>query len=328
MIRSIYFSPEGTLETNLDPSEFSTRMQAKNGLLWVDMASSEPEQDAPIMEQIFKFHPLAIEDALQQSHLPKIDDWEDYLYIVLHAIQYNKNSDDPIHTLELDIFIGSNYLLTHHDEPIGSIERAWELCHRDDRPARNGVDYLLYRICDEIVGSYMPVVEDLDEAIDVAEDEIFGDPGPETLERIFNLKRSTLKMRRILGPQREVFNRLARDEYRLIDRKARIYFRDIYDQLVRMHEIVEGIRDLVGGTLDSYLSVINNRMNEIMKTLTLITTLFMPISFLASFFGMNFFQPVSPLQIWTGMPAFILTMVLIVLTPLGMYLWMRRRKWM
>jgi magnesium transporter len=187
---------------------------------------------------------------------------------------------------------------------------------------------LLYRICDEIVISYMPIVEDLDEAIDQAEDKIFGNPDPDILAQIFGLKRSTIKMRRILGPQREVFNRLARDEYVLIDRKAQIYFRDIYDQLVRMHEIVEGIRDLVGGTLDSYLSVVNNRMNEIMKTLTLITTLFMPISFLASFFGMNFFQPAVPLEIWTGMPAFIATILLILLTPIAMYFWMRRRQWM
>lgn len=328
MIRSIYFSPAGTLETNLETEEYLTRLQAGGGLLWVDLGPEQRGLHTLVMEEIFRFHPLAVEDALKQSHLPKIDDWQDYLYIVLHAIEYNISGEDQVSTQELDIFIGSNYLVTHHEDTIVAIEQVWEQCHRDDRPARNGVDYLLYRICDEIVTSYMPVVEDLDEAIDEAEDQVFGTPGPDILARIFKLKRSALKMRRILGPQREVFNRLARDEYKLIDRKARIYFRDIYDQLVRMHEIVDGIRDLVGGVLDSYLSVINNRMNEIMKTLTLITTLFMPISFLASFFGMNFFQPAVPLEIWTGMPSFVATLLMIFLTPIGMYLWMRRRKWM
>lgn len=328
MIHSMYFSPDGTLELDLESTEFLARLQAQGGLLWVDMGAEQHGQHAFILEEIFRFHPLAVEDALQQSHLPKIDDWEDYLYIVLHAIHYNAASVDPITAQELDIFIGSNYLVTHHEDTIIAIDHIWEQCLRDDRPARNGVDYLLYRICDEIITSYMPVIEDLDEAIDRAEDQVFGSPSPDTLSRIFKLKRSALKMRRILGPQREVFNRLARDEYTLIDRKARIYFRDIYDQLVRMHEIVDGIRDLVGGALDSYLSVINNRMNEIMKTLTTITTLFMPISFLASFFGMNFFEPAYPLQIWTGMPAFIITMLLMILTPFVMYLWMRRRKWM
>jgi magnesium transporter len=193
---------------------------------------------------------------------------------------------------------------------------------------RNGPDYLLYRLVDEVVASYMPVVEQIDEAIDLAEDQIFARPTPYTLERIFTLKRATLHLRRIIGPQREVLNKLARDDYQVIDSEARVYFRDVYDHLVRLHDISESVRDLVGGALDTYLSVINNRMNDIMKTLTMITTLFMPISFIASFFGMNFFQPARPLTGWTDMPAFTLTMILMIVTPFIMFLWARRRGWM
>lgn len=123
-------------------------------------------------------------------------------------------------------------------------------------------------------------------------------------------------------------NKLARDDYTVIDARGRIFFRDVYDHLVRLYDIIEGLRDLVGGALDSYLSVVNNRMNEVMKVLTIITTLFMPISFLAGFFGMNFFQPVVPLEVWTGMPMFLLALVAMVVLPAGMFLWLRRRGWM
>jgi magnesium transporter len=135
-------------------------------------------------------------------------------------------------------------------------------------------------------------------------------------------------MRRIITPQREVINKLARDDYEVIDAKDRVFFRDVYDHLVRLHDINESMRDLVGGALDTYLSVVNNRMNEIMRTLTVITTLFMPISFLVGFFGMNFFQPVAPLEQWTDMPAFWVTMGAMILVPVSLYVWIRRRAWM
>jgi len=175
----------------------------------------------------------------------------------------------------------------------------------------------------------MRVVDDLDEVIDQIEDEVFDKPTSDTLERIFRLKRAVLTLRRIISPQREVLNKLARDDYPVIDAKDRVYFRDVYDHLVRLYDINESLRDLVGGSLDTYLSVINNRMNDIMKTLTVITTLFMPISFAAGFFGMNFFQPVEePLKAWSSAPVFILALLVIFLTPLSMYFWIRRRGWM
>ena len=174
----------------------------------------------------------------------------------------------------------------------------------------------------------MNVIEQVADEIDAIEDQIFDSPRQTILARAFATKRAMLHMRRCLSPQREVLNKLARDDYQVIDVKDRVYFRDVYDHMVRLHDITESLRDLLGGALDMYLSVINNRMNDIMKTLTIITTLFMPLSFIASFFGQNFFGPVAPLQRWTSMPAFIVTMTIILLTPVGMYMWMRRRGWM
>jgi magnesium transporter len=134
-------------------------------------------------------------------------------------------------------------------------------------------------------------------------------------------------MRRILLPQREVLNKLARDDYQVIDPKDRIFFRDIYDHLVRLHDLNESLRDLVSGALDTYLSVVNNRMNEVMKTLTIITTLFMPLAFVTGFFGMNFFEPLGLMRNWTTSPVFYIMLSITVLLPSSMFLWMRRQTW-
>jgi len=203
----------------------------------------------------------------------------------------------------------------------------WAACDRDPRNVQDGADHLLYKIIDFLVADYMPTVEKIDAAIDQIEDQVFDRPSPRTLERLFALKRVLLAMRRILLPQREVLNKLARDDFRVIDPKDRIFFRDIYDHLVRLHDLNESLRDLVSGALDTYLSVVNNRMNDIMKTLTIITTLFMPITFVTGFFGMNFFEPVANLVGWTDRQVFSVTVSIMLLFPFGMYLWMRRRTW-
>jgi magnesium transporter len=137
-----------------------------------------------------------------------------------------------------------------------------------------------------------------------------------------------LHLRRIITPQRDVLNKFARDEYTVIDAQYRVFFRDVYDHLVRLTDVNDSMRELVGEALNSYLSVVNNRLNDIMKVLTIITTLFMPLSFLTGFFGMNFFQPVVNLESWTGMTAFIIILAVMALVPISMFLWIKRQHWM
>jgi magnesium transporter len=326
VIRALYRAPDGQTRFDVTPEEFPSLLQVQDGLLWVDLVGEPDDVCEPILRDTFGFHPLAVDDALQESHVPKVDDWGTYLYVVLHAIVFDEGDrGDMISTLELDAFLGTHYLVLHHDQPIAAVDKVWGLYRRDERRLK-GADHLLYRLSDEIVAGYMPEVEEMDETIDGLEDQIFGTASPGTVERLFALKRALLHERRILLPLREVLNRLARDEYAVIQPGERVFFRDVYDHLVRLHDINESMRDLVGGALDTYLSVVNNRLNEVMKTLTLITTLFMPISFVAGFFGMNFFQPVyDPLKAWTGGPAFYLMMAVMILMPLGMYLWIRKR---
>ena len=328
MLRALYYKGDGDLLTEIYPDGYAAALQNMSGVLWVDFGGEDPESSEEILLHTFKFHPLAVDDALHETHVPKVDDWEQYLYIAMHAISFTSGEED-IEGIELDIFLGDNFIVTHHDLPIQALNRVWDVSSRDPRYFKRGADHVLYKLTDELIVDYMQVVETLDEEIELVEDEVIGKPSSEIVQRIFTLKRATLHLRRVLSPLREVLNKLARDDYAVIDAKDRVYFRDVYDHLVRLHDISESLRDLVGGVLDTYLSVINNRMNEIMKTLTLITTLFMPISFVAGFFGMNFFQPVSrELTPWTNNPSFILMMLIVVGTPFGMFLWMRRRKWM
>jgi magnesium transporter len=328
MIRSLYRTQDGQVRTGLEPSEFAAAIEDDQGLLWVDLVEEPTAVCEPILLETFGFHPLAVDDALQESHVPKVDDWGEYLYIVLHAVTWHPDGEDQLQTLELDVFLGKNYLVTYQAQHQAAADRVWVAGQRDQRHLQRGSAYLFYKLADELVADYMPVVEGMDEAIDQIEDQVFGSAEPTLLEDIFDLKRALLHLRRIMAPQREVLNKLARGDYVVVSSGDRPFFRDVYDHLVRLYDITEGLRDLVSGALDTYLSVVNNRMNEVMKTLTVITTLFMPLSFLVGFFGMNFFEVTHALPTWTSRPAFFLILAAMLVTPMAMYLWMRRRAWM
>lgn len=328
MIRSLYWTREGPARMNLPAAEMPATLGRTGTLLWVDLADDEPAAFEPLLHDTFRFHPLAIEDALRELHVAKIDDWGDYVYLVLHALLLDLTLTDPVQLLELDVFVGPNYIVTHHEGTLGPLERVWDAL-RDGRPlAALTPGRLLHLLADELVASHLPIVEQVDDAIEHVEDAIFHGPDTPALEQILDLKRGVLQLRRAFGPQREVYNRLARDPYAVIAEGERVYFRDTYDQTARLLDITDSIREQATSALDTYLSAVNNRMNDVMKTLTVITTLFMPLSFVASFFGMNFFGPAAPLPEWTGLPAFAATLLLMAATPVAMYLWMRGRRWM
>jgi magnesium transporter len=328
MIRSLYRAQDGQIRTSLEPAEFSAALRDSQGLLWVDLVDEPAEVCEPILLGTFGFHPLAVDDALQESHVPKVDDWGAYLYLVLHAVTWNHEGEELLDTVELDVFLGKNYVVTYQARRLAAPDRVWTASARDRRHLEKGPAYLLYKVADELVADYLPVVEEIDDTIDRIEDQVFGSAEPTLLEQVFDLKRALLHLRRIIAPQREVLNKLARGDYAVVSAEERFFFRDVYDHLVRLYDISEGLRDLVGGALDTYLSVVNNRMNEVMKTLTIITTLFMPLSFLVGFFGMNFFEVTHLLPPWTSLPAFLVVLAAMVLIPATMYLWMRRRAWM
>lgn len=328
MIRTMHCRASGPVEFELPLADFGQALDDHERLLWVDFEAEPDEAAEPILNQVFHFHPLAIDDALRETHSPKLDNWGGYLYLVVHSVVSTQGRDEPLEVRELDIFVGPNYLVTHHDQAIPAVEELMDRLHRDERPARRGVGYLLYELVDSTVANLMPIVDEMDQKLEVVEAMIFNGPDKEVLEQIFFLKRAVIRLRRVIAPQREVINKLARDVYPVLNDDDRIYFRDVYDHLVRSYEINEGMRDQATGALETYLSVINNRMNDIMKTLTIITTLFMPLSFLVGFFGMNFFQPVDVSLNWTSRPVLWLVLALMAVIPSGMYLYARRRGWM
>lgn len=327
MTRILYRRNDGSVDTSLGIEEIPAALADQGGLLWVDFFDEPDESCEKILRDVFHFHPLAIDDAIRESHVPKLDDWDSYIYIVLHALAFDPAAEEQLSTRELDIFAGRTYLVTHHDQDIAPLDRVWAACPHDERMMGKGAARLLYHLVDEIIGGHMPVVDAIDEEMERIDELILSASGPATLPHVLRIKRALLHLRRIVAPQRETLNRLARDEFAVIEPGHRVYFRDVYDHLVRLYDIAEGIRDLAAGALDTYLSVINNRMNEVMKIFTLITTLFMPITFITGFFGMNFFTASNPPAPWTGRIVFGAICGAIVLIPCLMYVWLKRRRW-
>jgi len=321
MIRTLYRNNKGVVTTDVPEKHWKVALHDAEGLLWVDLAGEPSDRVKTILSEIFHFHPLAIDDALVEANIPKVDDWGEYLYIAIQGIAFDAKANN-IDTHEIDAFLGKNFLVTHHKDPSASADQVWQYCQRNEHALDRGADYLLYHIMDTIAANYMPIVDQLDEAIDRLEDEIFGDHGRTLLNNIFSLKRAVLHLRRAIIPQREVMNRLARDTYAVVDPGERVYFRDVYDHYVRLADVNDTLRDLVSGALDTYLSVSANRTNEVMKVLTIFTALFMPISFLSSFFGQNFeFLPFNNFGVFIGMLA------LTIGTPILLWLWFKRQGW-
>jgi magnesium transporter len=329
-VRVIYREGAGPVHLDWPVGRIAEAVADPGGTVWVDVFDCDAQTTAveALFRDVFRFHPLAIDDALQENHVPKVDNWENYLYLVFHAIEFEPQGL-TLNLRELDIFLGANYLVTYHAEPIPLLDQFRQNLGRDEgRRLEQGPDHLLYYLLDLAIADYLPAIEQLDEAIDQAQDEVFGTPSPKTLHQIFRVKRAALRLHRTLIPQREVLNRLARDPYHQIDAQDRVYFRDVYDHIVRLHDISETLRDLIAGALDTYLSAISNRTNEIMKTLTLVTVMFLPMSFLAGFFGMNFFGETLSFQ--TPLPKallFWLTCFVMFATPWVMWIWARRRGW-
>jgi magnesium transporter len=311
-----------------DLNQVRAILEDKEALIWVDLFLDTPEESRRILTEVFEFHPLSVDDALVEIHVPKIDDWGSYLYMSLVAVDPQQPLDDIDKSIELDVFIGANYIVTYHQETLTSIDLVWHNLLRNESHLQRGSKYILYQVIDELANGYMEMIDYLDMQVEEIESTVIAKPDRKTLEEIFIIKRSLLNLRRIIAPQREVLNKLSRGDFEIVSQKERMYFRDVYDHLVRVHEIIDSLREMVGGVLDIYLSVVNNQLNSIMKTLTIITTLFMPLSFLAGFFGMNFFPTSSLFRQWTGTASFGVVIAIMVGLPLGMFLWMRRRDWM
>ncbi len=325
MIRSIYYPPKGSPQRDLTPPEILECLKQPDGLVWVSLEKPDSEESEQILRDIFHFHPLAIEDTFTVEYQPaKVDDFINYLFLIFHAIHPSQDFHD-LQTMEIDLFLGPNYLVTsYHSDVMPPVEFVWHRLVRDERVYTNGSDFLCHSILDALVDDYMPVIDQMDEEIEWLEDQILAKPNPEILERILSLKHSVMQMRRIVGPQREMINRLSRDDFPQIDRQSRIYFRDIYDHLVRIQDLTESVRDIVTGAMDIYLNSTSLRLNEVMKALTIVSTIFLPLTFFTGLYGMNFVKLFPDIQ-WQG--GFLFVTVVCIFIVLAMLFYFKRKNW-
>jgi magnesium transporter len=328
MLRILVCTPDGKCHTDLQVDGLAAALQANTGVIWVDLNGASHETSEAVLRGVFHFHPLAIDDALKESNIAKVDDWQDYLYLVLYNLNQDSTQADPRD--ELDIFVSPRYIVTYHNEPIPALEHLWQQRAQDrtGRLWRQGADHLLYQLADELVKSYTGRAEQLEDRLNAIEDQIFDASKHDIPQNIFHFKRELANLRRIIAPQRDVFLKLSRDDFAVIDTKDRIFFSDLYDHINHVYDLVEGLRDRAHSALDTHLSIVNNRMNDVMKALAVITALFLPLTFITGFFGMNFFQPVFQSDIWTGRLALVAVFGAMILIPVILYWWMRRRSWM
>jgi magnesium transporter len=330
--RSVYRDSSGQLHHDWSVDRLSDAIGDTAGLVWLDIEDPNGASNGDVerlLADVFQFHPLAIEDALRESHIPKVDDWGDYLYIVFQVAGIDTDRSALL-LKELDIFLGKNFLVTYHTDPIELFDKERASIERDPRDRlRHGPDHLLYRFLEVAIDEALAAIEDLDESVDALQNEVVSAASTGILHKIFRVKRAAIRLHKTLSPQREVLNRLARDPFEPIQPKHRVYFRDLYDHLVRIHDISEGLRDLISGTLETYLSVVSNRTNDIMKALTMVTVMFLPMTFLAGFFGMNFFGESlafkASLPRW---PLFIGTCIVMIASPCVMWFYAIRKKWL
>ena len=324
MIRSISFVKDSQPVHNATGEQIETYLKQPDALVWVSLEHPDDNEILTVLRDQFHFHPLPIEDCMSSGYqVPKVDDFISYIFIIVHAI-HKDGGLNALETGELNIFLGENFLVTcFRDAAMPAIDNVWNRLAKDERLFQNGADFLCHAILDVLVDEYMPLIDQMDEEIEWLEDQVLSTPNPDILERILGLKHAVMQLRRIISPQREVINRLSRDEFPMIDQQSRIYYRDIYDHLVRIQDLTESIRDIVSGAMDIYLSSTSLRLNNIMKALTIVSTIFLPLSFVAGVFGMNF-KYLPGLDTHTGVTIIWIVFAFISIGMLGFF---KYRKW-
>lgn len=331
-------SADGTIALDAPIDAIAAAIADPAASTWVDVVDPTPVKNGSggttddgvesLFRDVFGFHPLAIDDALREEHVPKLDDWGKYLFLVAQSVDFDATVN-RIKPHEIDIFLGSNYLITYRSAPIPAIDRARrDVALRSEGRFDKGCDHVLYLIMDNLADDFMTVLVSMDDVVDMIQDEVLRGPTRRTLRRILWIKRAALRLHRSLSPQREVLNRLARDAYSQIDARDRVYFRDVYDHHVRLHDNVETLRDLISSALETYLSALSNRTNDVMKILTIVTVMFMPMSTMFGFFGMNFFA--ENLALHTRLPANALfwgSLTATIVAPVAIAVWARWKGW-
>jgi magnesium transporter len=296
-------------------------------LRWIDLRGQDSAQ-LELLRERFDLHPLTIEDCSHLDQRPKMEEYRDHVFLVTQGFSAKGDKVRELELQELHAFLGERFLLTVHTEDVVALEEVWTRLAGEPRLLARGVDFAYYLVADGIVDDNFPILDRVADELDQLEDSVLALPRLEDLHRIFELKRHLVAMRKVLSPQRDVFGLIAKRGDPRISEKTAVYLRDVYDHLVRINESIEGNRDLLGNALDAYLSAVGQRTNEIMKRLTILSAIFLPLAFVVGFFGQNF-QNLPFLRDWVRSDRLMWSMILVCLaTPAGMLAWFKRKGWL
>jgi magnesium transporter len=310
-----------TFKNVSDPDLICDICASADNILWVDVADPTSE-DFDDLAREFGFHPLSIEDCKNQHQRPKIEEYHGYYFLVLYEAELHIGSH--LELRELSIFLGSNYLVTVHSQPIRNIDRAQHLWRQWTDLSERKTGLPAYLLTDAIVDDYMPLLDDFSERLDDIEEQIFENFQPEALQEIFKIKKQLIFLRRAVVPLRDVFNTLLRREQPVFSRETMIYFQDVHDHLIRVADSIDTLREIAGSTMDAYLSVSGNRMNFVMKRLTSIATILMSVTLIAGIYGMNF--NLMPELGWRY--GYVGALASMLLVGLALYFYFRKIKWL
>lgn len=320
--RSWFRSAAGEVSRDLDARDIAQHLRDPGGFLWVDIDTASRHQVA-LLEKVFQFHPLVVEDTLSPNGRVKVEEYPGYLFVVVRAVRFVSETEDPhdIETFNLCCLIGDNYLVTVHGTHAPGLEAVWDRVSRATDLLERGPARTMHAVLDASVDAFFPIVDHLDDFIDTIEERVFVNFDQAALRDIFSVKRLVLQLRRHLAPQREVFSFLTNRPSALIPPDVQLYYRDIYDHVIRLNEAIDTYRDLVGSVMDSYLTQVSNRLNVVTKGLTVVATLSVPFVVVSGMWGMNFSS--IPLSDW---PHGFWLMFVIQLALGGSLVWLLRRR--
>lgn len=320
---SAYRGPSGTVEWCLRPPQLVDALKS-GGQLWVDIDANDRSQHA-LLEKVFGFHHLAIEDTLSPRTRVKLEEYGAYLFLVIRAVRFDARTDNPydLETVNVYCFLGAHYFVTVHSAPARAIEEVRERLERSPDLLARGSEMVAHGVIDVTVDEFLPMVDHVDDLVDKLEESLFERYDEGAIKDIFQVKRLVVQLRRHLGPLREVLNVLTNRPHTCITASSQVYFRDVYDHTIRIVESLESVRDLVATVLDTYLTQASNRMNRVMKQLSIVATISLPLVVLTGIFGMNFSQmPLihHPLGFFWGLG-------IMGMAALAIYAFLRRQGW-
>ncbi len=322
MFNSILYTPEKKVVLDIERTLIKEILSKPDNFLWIDLYDPT-DKEIVVLSEDFQFHELSIEDCIFPQNQSKFDKFDKYHFIVIFTIKSNGQQMEDVETTELNIFLGGNFIVTVHDDAICNITALLERCKQNPELMSKGADFLLHRIIDEIVDGYLPIIEELEDQIDIVEDEILKKSGKETMSQIFFLRKKSVALRKKILPLIGIVSALSHPDSVFITPDVKIYFKDIYDHIIRIRDMLETYREVTISLLEVYLSNVSTKLNESMKLLTIIATIFMPLTFITSYYGMNIYLP--EVATW-GTKAFPFVWCLLIGSVLGMVFFLRHKR--